>query len=100
MDLLFLVLVIFLGALATSLSKKPESRARSTRTSRSFPRSNHVYKQSPIIEPSHDFHSPIGNTGSDHVDIVGRKRVSHPQPKEGHVVLNGIERRLEDCKWL
>jgi hypothetical protein len=55
---------------------------------------------SPIIEKSHAWHEPTGEYGSNHADIVDDHVVSHPQPEIGYVVLNGVKRKLEDCKWL
>jgi hypothetical protein len=56
--------------------------------------------RSPIIEKSHDWHSPKGEYGENHEDIVDDHIIPHAQPEIGYVVLNGIKRKLEDCKWL
>ena len=55
---------------------------------------------SPIVEKDHLWHEPRGEYGENHADIVDDRVVSHPQPEIGYVVLNGVKRRLEDCKWL
>ncbi len=55
---------------------------------------------SPIIEKSHTWHEPSGEYGENHADIVDNHVVAHPQPEIGYIVLNGIKRKLEDCKWL
>lgn len=56
--------------------------------------------RSPIVEQDHLWHEPKGEYGENHADIVDDRVVSHPQPEIGYVVLNGIKRKLEDCKWL
>lgn len=58
------------------------------------------HNNSPIVEPNHLWHAPRGEYGENHADIVDDKIVNHPEPEPGYVVLNGIKRRLEDCKWL
>jgi len=54
----------------------------------------------PRIDPNHLFHEARGEYGENHADIVDDRVVHHPEPESGYVVLNGIKRRLEDCKWL
>ena len=54
----------------------------------------------PRMDPNHLFREPRGEYGENHADIVDDRVVNHPEPENGYVVLNGIKRRLEDCKWL
>lgn len=55
---------------------------------------------SPIMEKNHAFHEPVGEYTENHADRIGRKLVTHEEPEPGYVVLNGIKRRIEDCKYL
>ena len=86
--LIFLVAMVIIAAvLASSVNKKTG-------------RYSAVNPASPIIENSHAWHEPKGEYGENHADIVDDHVVSHPQPEIGYVVLNGVKRKLEDCKWL
>lgn len=55
---------------------------------------------SPIEESSHEGHSPYGKYAQNHEDRIGRTLISHPEPEPGYVVLNGVKRKIEDCKNL
>lgn len=55
---------------------------------------------SPIIEKSHAFHEPVGEYEEDHLDRIGSELIRHPEAEAGYVVLNGVKRKLEDCKNL
>ena len=59
-----------------------------------------IHPTSPIVEKSHEWHEPKGQYGENHADMVDDHIVPHPQPEPGYIVLNGIKRKLEDCKWL
>lgn len=54
----------------------------------------------PQIEKSHKFHEPIGEMDETHEDRIGKKLVEHPKAEAGYIVLNGVKRKLEDCKDL
>ena len=56
--------------------------------------------RSPIEETSHEGHSPYGKYAQNHKDRIGRTLITHPEPEPGYVVLNGIKRKIEDCKNL
>lgn len=50
--------------------------------------------------PKH-FHKPFrGTLDRDHVDVVGNSIIKHEEAEPGYVVLNGVKRRIEDCKDL
>lgn len=55
---------------------------------------------SPIEETSHEGHSPYGKYGQNHEDRIGRTLIRHPEPEPGYVVLNGVKRKIEDCRNL
>lgn len=55
---------------------------------------------SPIEESSHEGHSPYGKYTQNHEDRIGRTLIPHPEPEPGYVVLNGVTRKIEDCKNL
>lgn len=82
-----IVLVIVITVLSVTTSKNYPQRGINT------PRNdiNHFFR-----EP----HEPSGEYGENHQDIVDDRVVNHPEPEIGYVVLNGVKRRLEDCKWL
>ena len=44
------------------------------------------------------------NDGHNHVryseEEYGKRYIVHNEPETGYVVLNGVKRRLEDCKYL
>lgn len=89
MDLMiFVVFIICLAVIIVILGTSHPGRI--------VPPSN----SSPIEEKSHAWHEPTGEYGSNHADIVDMHVVPHAQPEAGYVVLNGIKRKLEDCKWL
>ncbi len=54
----------------------------------------------PQFERSHQFHEPVGEYEQDHEDRIGKHLVDHPEPEPGYIVLNGIKRKIEDCKYL
>lgn len=56
--------------------------------------------RSPIEESGHEGHSPYGKYTQNHEDRIGRKLITHPEPEPGYVVLNGVKRKIEDCKYL
>lgn len=56
--------------------------------------------RSPIEETSHEGHSPYGRYAQNHEDRVGRTLITHPEPEPGYVVLNGVKRKIEDCRYL
>ncbi len=41
-----------------------------------------------------------GEYGHDHPEDVQPRYIVHEEPVEGYVILNGIKRKLEDCKHL
>lgn len=57
-------------------------------------------KNYPSVEKSHSFHEPVGEYEDNHKDRVGTHLIKHPEPEMGYVVLNGIKRKIEDCKDL
>jgi hypothetical protein len=85
--IIFVLFILFMTILVLILSTSAK------KTGRPMP-------SSPIIENSHQWHEPSGEYGSNHKDIVDDHVVAHAQPELGYVVLNGIKRRLEDCKYL
>lgn len=46
------------------------------------------------------FHETVGEMDKDHKDRVGNILVEHPKAEPGYIVLNGVKRKLEDCKYL
>lgn len=78
----FIILIIFAMAMVAVLGRKA------------------MRPKSPIIERSHRHHEPVGDYEDDHLDRIGSRLVAHPEPEEGYVVLNGVKRKLEDCKNL
>lgn len=46
------------------------------------------------------FHETVGEMDKDHKDRVGNNLVEHPKAEPGYIVLNGVKRKLEDCKYL
>lgn len=59
-----------------------------------------IPKQYPSKEKAHTFHEPIGNYEDTHADRVGTNLIKHPEAEIGYVVLNGVKRKIEDCKNL
>lgn len=57
-------------------------------------------QSSPIVEETHDAHSPIGESDIDHADRISNHLIEHPVPEPGYIVLNGVKRKLSDCKNL
>ena len=56
----------------------------------------------PKLKVSSDGHCDT-NDGHHHADQsaeFGRRYIVHNEPNEGYVVLNGVQRKLEDCKNL
>ena len=51
-------------------------------------------------ELSHEWHETEGEIGEEHVDRIENEPIKHESPEEGFVILNGIKRRIEDCKNL
>ena len=41
-----------------------------------------------------------GEYGHDHGPQRERRYIVHDEPNEGYVVLNGVKRKIEDCKYL
>lgn len=56
--------------------------------------------KSPIVEKSHDWHLPKGEYAQNHADRIDSRLVRHPEPEPGYVVLNGVKRKIEDCRNL
>ena len=50
--------------------------------------------------PSQAIPHSQGIETQNHEDFVNNHYVHHDEPEQGYVVLNGIKRKLEDCKNL
>jgi hypothetical protein len=80
------IIIAIICALASSAGKKKRKYPYSDRT--------------PIVEQTHRPHEPVGEYSSNHADRVNENLIHHPEPEPGYVVLNGIKRRIEDCRNL
>ncbi len=58
-----------------------------------------------VVEPSQDLtcdrygHRHLGNTAKDNADY-GRQYIVHNDPEDGYVILNGVMRKITDCRNL
>ena len=87
-DVIFtLAIALFWGALIFSFVKKASSSGRR----RTISSDGHAVPK--------DQDLTCGRYGHDHGDLQERYIV-HEDPPEGYVVLNGIKRRIEDCRNL
>lgn len=41
-----------------------------------------------------------GTLDDDHIDIVGDQVIKHQEAEAGYVILNGVKRKIDDCKNL
>lgn len=92
----FIIFVVVITIILVALAgAKPQSRPNQQTT-------YHSNRQapSPIVENTHQWHEPKGQYGSNHKDMVDNHVVNHEQPELGYVILNGIKRKLKDCKDL
>lgn len=46
------------------------------------------------------FYETKGQLNGNHADRIGNHLIEHPKAEPGYIVLNGIKRKLEDCKDL
>jgi len=87
-DVIFtLAIALFWGALIFSFVKKASSSGRR----RTISSDGHAVPKNQDLT--------CERYGHDHGNIEGRYIV-HEDPPEGYVVLNGIKRRIEDCRNL
>lgn len=95
------VLIAVIASIIVSVRQGMKKSAHIT-PHREYETAENAYEesQSPIEETSHEGHSPYGEYTRNHEDRIGRKLVPHPEPEPGYVVLNGVKRRIEDCKNL
>lgn len=62
-------------------------------------------REDPPVRHTKERHNPLfgpfrGTLDEDHVDIVGDTVIKHEEAEAGYVILNGVKRRIEDCKDL
>ncbi|MBR3357415.1 MAG: hypothetical protein IKG46_06240 [Solobacterium sp.] len=79
------VFIIFLTAILSSMTAR---RRRVTRSDDGH-----------FVPPSQDL-TCEGQYGHDHGGNTEKRYIVHEDPEEGYVILNGVKRRIRDCKYL
>lgn len=82
LTLLIIVVVICMAAYSSYTTKKYEKPKPSS------------------VKMKNLFHETVGVQSENHEDRIGTHLIEHPKAEPGYIVLNGIKRKIEDCKDL
>ena len=88
----FLVIMAVFSIISAIIGGKPAGRNRRT-------------QRRPVSDDGHAVSFDQDLTcetkyGHDHSTPGGRRYIVHEDPEEGYVVLNGVKRKIRDCKYL